>query len=119
MPSEDTQFKSGNGGRPKGTVNRKTKIAAEFAQSFLKDTDLQDAIRLILSNPNHEHFRWILEMMMAYAYGLPKEHVHQTSDGSLPAHQFNIAWLDYDKFFLGEKGCEEYVRQRPHSEGNQ
>ena len=111
MPSEETQFKPGNEGRRKGTVNRKVKIAAEFGQSFLKDTDFQDAIRLILGNPTHEHFRWAAELMLAYAYGKPTEHVHQTSDGSLPAHQFQVAFLDYDKFFeqerFQEKGIEE------------
>ncbi len=75
------------------------KIVAEFAQTFLKDSDFCDSIRLIMANPGHELFQWAVELIMAYAYGKPREHVHQTSDGTLPAHHYYMAWVDYDKFF--------------------
>ncbi len=99
MEKNSTQFQPGNPGRPKGIVNRKIKIANEFAQSFLKDGDFSDSMRLILANPHHELFKWAVELMFAYAYGKPREHRHQTSDGTLPAHHYYMAWVDYDKFF--------------------
>lgn len=100
MGRSSTTFKKGEGGRHKGgTVNRKVKIGTEYAQSFLKDSDFQDAVRLILANPRHALFMSVLELMMGYAYGKPTEHLHQSSDGSLPSHQFNVAFLDYDEFF--------------------
>ena len=86
-------------GRTKGTPNKRTQNAIDFAQNFLKDRDFQDAIRNIMANPHHEHWQWTVELMMNYAYGKPREHIHQTSDGTLPAHQLNIAWVSYDQFW--------------------
>lgn len=93
MSREATQFKEGNPGRPKGSVNRKVKIGTEYAQSFLKDEDFQDAVRLILSNPTHLLFMSVFELTMAYAYGKPTESIHQTGDGSSPAAQVYIERL--------------------------
>lgn len=87
------------GGRAKGTANKRTKHAEEFAQSFLKDEDFQDAVRNIMANPHHEHWQWTVELVMNYAYGKPTEHVHQTSDGSLPQQNLQVAWVDYRQFF--------------------
>ena len=91
-------------GRPKGSQNKRTLIATDFAQSFLKDEDFQDVVRNILANPTHEHWQWTVEKVLAYAFGYPTEHVHQTSDGSLPSHAFNIAWMSYDQFFPDPRG---------------
>ncbi len=104
MARSSTTFTKGNGGaRPKGSVNRKVKVGTAYAQTFLKDGDFQDAVRLILSNPTHVLFMSVFEVIMAYAYGKPTENIHQTSDGTLPAHQFQVAFLDYDKFFEQEQ----------------
>jgi hypothetical protein len=121
MAKSSTSYTSENNpraGRPKGIVNRKIRVGTEFAQSFLKDTDYQDSIRLILGNPNHEHFRWAAEMMMAYAYGKPTENIHQTSDGSLPSHQFQVAFLDYNKFFALEDAEKDAEKEVGNGVGN-
>lgn len=88
MARSSTTFKSGEGGRPKGTVNRKVKVGQEYAQSFLKDADVQDAVRLILANPTHELFLRVFEIVMAYAYGKPTENIHQTSDGTITSNTY-------------------------------
>ena len=102
MPSKDTQFKPGNPGKQYGVRPKRTKLAEQFAQGFLKDRDFQDAVRNIMANPSHPHWQWTVERILWYAYGKPTEHIHQTSDGTLPAHQFQIAWLSYDQFFPTE-----------------
>ena len=110
MGRSSTTFKKGEGGRHKGgTVNRKVKIGTEYAQSFLKDQDHQDAVRLILSNPTHDLFMRVFELVMTYAYGKPMEHVHQTSDGSLPVPQLQVAFVDYDRFFAASAIEQEKV----------
>ena len=108
MARSSTTFTKGHGGaRPKGSANRKVKIGTEYAQSFLEDIDHQDAVRLILSNPTHVLFMSVFELVMAYAYGKPTENIHQTSDGSLPSHHLQVAFLDYDKFFALEEAEKE------------
>ena len=88
MSRSSTTFKKGEGGRPKGTVNRKVKVGIEYAQSYLKDPDFQDAVRLILANPHHDLFMRVFELVMSYAYGKPTEHVHQTSDGTVISNTY-------------------------------
>lgn len=117
MARSSTTFTKGNGGaRPKGSVNRKVKVGTEYAQSFLKDSDFQDAVRLILGNPTHLLFMSVLELFMGYAYGKPTENIHQTSDGSLPSYKFQVAFLDYDKFFALEE-AEEAEKEVGHGMG--
>ena len=100
MPREDTQFKPGHSGRPKGALNRRVSKAQEFAQSFLKDGDFQDAVRNILANPGHPHWQWTVEKVMDYAYGKPVEQKHLTSDGTLPEVTMQMAWMDFRQFFV-------------------
>lgn len=88
MAREDGYFKPGNEGRPKGSRNRRTKVAEEFAQSFLKEAGFQEALETVLHDPTHEHWRWATELMYHYAYGKPversisfnKEDVHTHGD---------------------------------------
>ena len=103
MARSDGQFQPGNPGRPKGAVSRKTKFATEFAQSFLKDTDFQDAVRNIMANPHHDHWQWTVEMILHYAYGKPVEQKHLTSDGSLPEMTMQLAWMDFRQFVVSEE----------------
>ena len=102
MPKPDTKFKPGNPGKPRGAVTRRVRVASEFAQSFLKDSDFHDSMRVIMGNPRDPLFTWAVELVMAYAYGKPMEHLHQTSDGSLPGAQFNVAFLSYEQVFGDE-----------------
>lgn len=106
MPWEKGQSGNANG-RPKGAVNRKTKHATEFAQSFLRDEDFQDAVRNILCTPNHPHWQWTVETMLNYAYGKPVENKHLTSDGSLPEMQFQLAWMDFRQFVVEQNGDDK------------
>lgn len=111
MPSSETQFKPGNGGRPKGSVNRRVSKAQEFAQSFLKDTDFQDAVRNIMANPSHPHWQWTVEKVMDYAYGKPQENKHVTSDGTLPEVTMQMAWMDFRQFFVEGQGAPPEIAE--------
>ena len=125
MARSSTTFVKGHGGgRPKGARNRKALVAEEWAQSFLKDEDFQDAVRNILANPTHEHWQWTVTQVLAYAFGKPIERQHNTSDGTLPAPQFNIAWMSYDQFFPSPGGDSDALPVAPpqlpvaHHEGH-
>ena len=104
-----------NSGRKKGTRNSKTRYAEQFAQEFLKDQDFTDTVRSILGNASHPHWQWTVELVFAYAYGKPTQRTHHTSDGTLPSHSFQIAWLDYDRFFEAASG-NSYALPTPPTE---
>lgn len=73
-------FQPGNPGKPKGARNRRTKVAEEFAQSFLKREGFQNALQAVLEDSTHEHWRWATELMHHYAYGKPIERQESVVD---------------------------------------
>ena len=102
-PNPRNQFLPGNPGKQKGTRNKRTLEAERWAQGFLKDEKVQAEMLAIAQDPTNEHWQWLIKFVCFYAFGKPVERVHQTSDGSLPSHQFNLAWVDYDQFFVQQE----------------
>lgn len=106
MPRSSTTFAVGNPGRPVGTEVLKVKRTKSILFKLTSDPKFEQTLRAIMLNPKHKDWRFVVELAFNYTLGKPTENIHQTSDGSLPATQLQVAFVDYDQFF-GAGGIEQ------------
>ena len=72
MPKEETQFKKGNPGRPKGAKNKFTSIKDLLLETFGKN---EDKARVLLNKmfDNKHDFKWLMQLISSFE---PKNGVH-------------------------------------------
>jgi hypothetical protein len=73
------KFKKGEGGRPKGVLNKATREIKDFARKFLESPDYVDGMkrRVIAGRAPH-----VEVLLFHYGYGKPKETV--ALEGKIP-----------------------------------
>lgn len=83
------------GGRKKGSKNRVTNDARQFAQSFLEDPEYQQSVRERLASKSPQ-WQWLEELVWAYGYGKPveRQQIEESSEQTV-----NTNLIDFRSFY--------------------
>ncbi len=95
MGSEQTQFKSGNGGRPKGSLNKTTQHRAALAKALGEEGEVE-VWEVVIKAANDGDVQ-AARLIMEYLHGKPRQVHELETDFGLQHVTFNVVPWDHEK----------------------